>query len=150
MPAEGTAVPAAALWGCSRVALQFLRAAVWWVLLGEESVSLPLRTKRMGLSFRKGQWVPAAQGEASTQGKKEFFTVRTISHRNNLPRDMVESPALRVSGCDWTVCIIYDNIMYAPFPMKSWTRWFLRSLPTWAVLCFCEFNFATVKEQKFY
>ncbi|KFQ85777.1 hypothetical protein N337_01191, partial [Phoenicopterus ruber ruber] len=28
--------------------------------------------------------------------KKKFFTLRTISHWNNLPRDVVESPSLEV------------------------------------------------------
>lgn len=35
--------------------------------------------------------------------RKKSFTVGRINDWNNLPRDVVESPSLKVSRCDWTV-----------------------------------------------
>jgi len=48
------------------------------------------------------------------------FTVRTIIHWNNVPRDVVKSPSLEVFKMQ--LDRVLDNFIYAPFPMKCWSR----------------------------
>lgn len=59
---------------------------------------------------------------------KNCFTVRTVSHWNNVPREVVESPSLEVFKMHLNG--VLHNLIWAPFPMKGWTRF----LPTWADL----------------
>jgi len=49
--------------------------------------------------------------------RKKFFTMRTISHWNNLPRDVVESASLEVFRM--RLDRLLDNLICAPFPTKS-------------------------------
>jgi len=52
----------------------------------------------------KGQWVQVVLERFHLHRRKDFFTVRTIIHWNNLPRGMAETPFLEVSRCNWTGC----------------------------------------------
>lgn len=51
----------------------------------------------------KGQQLQVASGEVFSQYKKENFYGEIISHWNNTPRDVVNSPSLRVfkMQLDW-------------------------------------------------
>ncbi|KAK4823879.1 hypothetical protein QYF61_007827 [Mycteria americana] len=65
----------------------------------------------------KGQWVQVAPAEVSSQYKKEIFTVRTINHWNNLPRDVVESSSLEVFKM-----LFVRRVVKPAFVKKSHTR----------------------------
>lgn len=53
---------------------------------------------------------------------KNCFTVRTVSRWNDLPREVVESPSLEVFKMHLNR--VLHNLIWAPFPMKGWTRYF--------------------------
>jgi len=52
--------------------------------------------------------------------RKKFFTVGTIIHWNNLPRDVVVSPLMEVFKMRLEG--VLDSLKWAPFPTKHWTR----------------------------
>lgn len=66
--------------------------------------------------------------------------MRAINKWNNLPGDVLESPLSWVFRMQLDRMI--DNLIYAPFPMKSWTRWSFKvpsnlGCPTsvWITIC---------------
>lgn len=53
--------------------------------------------------------------------RNNFITVRTISHWNHLPRDVVKSPLLEAFRMQLDK--VLDNLIDASFPTKVWSRW---------------------------
>jgi len=61
------------------------------------------------------------QGHVHLNIRKKLLAVRTIIRWYCLPRDVVESPLLQVFKM--RLDRVVDNLIYAPFRTKGWTRW---------------------------
>lgn len=77
-----------------------------------------------------------SSGELSFWLKKEIFTVWTTYHWNNVSRDVVRSPLLKVFRHSCTECLIISSRL--PFPL-DWTRlhWNQKSHAESSLLKFC-------------
>lgn len=95
-----------------------------------------LAEKKMEISFSQlATWkrhrviVKVTSGEILIGCKLTFFTMRTINHWDNVPREVVYCPGVRF----FKICL--DRLLLSCldhiFARKIRTRWCMRSFPTW-------------------
>lgn len=90
---------------------------------------------RPNMEETRGNVLQAASGEVLSPRYKTLFTIRSINHWSNLPKDVAECPPLGEFSMGLTR--VLKGPIWAPFPQgrgEVGAGDLSRSLPTWPVL----------------